>query len=149
MNVGTGTSFIHNRPAATAAAAPEDPYVNQARLLEDAIYSSGRRAHWYGIIYYGSRFVIITLSACAAAKGIPYLVGHAALLSLLVAIGTTLDTWLQPSVKYKGHYTFNDKFRALRSDLDLIDHEDKAGIKLINEQRKAMEEEYRKTVLPL
>jgi hypothetical protein len=147
MEVGTSSQFA--RPQALAATPPKDGYAALEAVLEDAIYFSGKRAYWFGILYYGSRFVLITLSACAAAKGISFLVQSAAVLSLLVAIGTTVDTWLQPSVKYKGHYTYNDKFRALKSDLYQTEREDKSAVKALNEQWKALDEDYRKTVLPL
>jgi len=127
----------------------KEPYDVLEAILDDCIFFSGKRARWFGALYYGFRITLIVLSACAAAKGIEWLVKSAPILSLLVAIGTTIDTWLQPGVKYKGHYTYNDKFRALKADLYFIKRDDSEALKTLNESWKALDDEYRKTVLPI
>jgi hypothetical protein len=146
MKIGTSSTFV--RPSMHSLKSKE-PYDVLEAILEDCIYFSGKRAFWFGILYYGFRVTLIVLSACAAAKGIAWLVNSAPILSLLVAIGTTIDTWLQPGVKYKGHYTYNDKFRALKADLYFIKRDDSAALKILNESWKALDDEYRKTVLPI
>jgi hypothetical protein len=145
MKVGTSAVFV--RPAGDLKS--KEPFEVIEAILEDCIYFSGKRAYWFGVLYYGLRLALIVMSACAAAKGIDFLVRNAAIISLLVAIGTTIDTWLQPVVKYKGHYTYNDKFRAVKADLYLIDRHDPHALKVINEAWKALDDEYRKTVLPI
>jgi hypothetical protein len=147
MEIGTSPDFI--RPANHEAMKAKTPYEVIAAILDDCIHFSGKRAMWFGVLYYSLRVALIVLSACAAAKGIQRLETHVAVLSLLVAIGTTIDTWLQPGVKYKGHYTYNDKFRALKSDLYFIKPDDSASLKIINEAWKSLDDEYRKTVLPI
>jgi hypothetical protein len=127
----------------------KQPYDVIEAILDDCIHFSGRRAFWFGVLYYSLRVTLIVLSACAAAKGIQRLDTHVAVLSLLVAIGTTIDTWLQPGVHYKAHYTYNDKFRALKSDLYFIQRDDASSLKTLNESWKALDDEYRKTVLPI
>ena len=146
MQVSSSPTFVAIQPGRPMPTEPHD--VLQA-ILDDCIAFSGKRAMWFGIIYYSLRVALIVLSACAAAKGIDFLVQNAAILSLLVAIGTTADTWLQPGVKYKGHYTYNDKYRALKADLYFVKRDDSARLQAINEAWKAMDDEYRKTVLPL
>jgi hypothetical protein len=146
MKISSSTMFVRPTPEGFNAKKPFD--VLDA-ILTDCIYFSGKRALWFGVLYYGLRVALIVLSACAAAKGLHALEQNAPLLSLLVAIGTTIDTWLQPGVKYKGRYTYNDKYRALKADLYLIDRDDPAALKTINEAWKALDDEYRKTVLPL
>jgi hypothetical protein len=146
MEISTSSHFV--RPS-TKHLKSKDPYDVLEAILNDCIYFSGKRAFWFGVLYYSLRVFLIVLSACAAAQGISWLTKHVALLSLLVAIGTTIDTWLQPGVKYKGHYTYNDKFRALKADLYFIKRDDDDALKKLNESWKSLDDEYRKTVLPL
>ena len=146
MKIGTSSTFV--RPSMHSLKSKE-PYDVLEAILDDCIFFSGKRARWFGALYYGFRITLIVLSACAAAKGIEWLVKSAPILSLLVAIGTTIDTWLQPGVKYKGHYTYNDKFRALKADLYFIKRDDSEALKTLNESWKALDDEYRKTVLPI
>jgi hypothetical protein len=146
MVIGTSSAFVRPTPESLEL---KDPYDVIAAILDDCIHFSGKRAYWFGVLYYSFRVALIVLSACAAARGIQKLETHVAVLSLLVAIGTTIDTWLQPGVKYKGHYTYNDKFRALKSDLYFIKRDDSAALKTINEAWKILDDEYRKTVLPI
>src|SRR5579859_5288610 len=113
MRIGTNSQFVRAVPVAPKA---KDPHEEIAALLEDSIFFSGKRAKRFGILYYGLRASLIVLSACAAAKGLDPLEKLAPALSLIVAIGTTIDTWLKPGIQYKVHYTYNDRFRALRAD---------------------------------
>jgi hypothetical protein len=147
MEVSSSSVFVRAVPP--GASAPADPYDVLQAILNDCIAFSGKRAKIFGALYYSLRVALIVLSACAAAKGIAFLEHNAAWLSLFVAIGTTLDTWLQPGVRYKGHYTYNDKYRALKADLFFVKREDEARLTAMNEAWKSMDEEYRKTVLPI
>lgn len=92
---------------------------------------------------------MIVLAACVAAKdSLPRIAGVAALLSLLVAVGTALDTWLKTGNRYRGHYTFNDKFIALYTDLELTDANDIAKISNVELEFKKLISDYSVAVLP-
>jgi hypothetical protein len=146
MEIGTSSHFV--RPSSEGLKS-KDPYDVLEAILDDCIFFSGKRARQFGILYYGLRVTLIVLSACAASKGIYWLMNNAPILSLLVAIGTTIDTWLQPGVKYKGHYTYNDKFRALKADFSFIKRDDSDSLKTLNESWKSLDDEYRKSVLTI
>lgn len=89
------------------------------------------------------------LAAPVAAKdSLPRIASIAALLSLLVAIGTALDTWLKTGNRYRGHYTFNDKFIALYTDLELTDVADTAKITNVEMEFKKLISDYSVAVLP-
>lgn len=89
------------------------------------------------------------LAASVAAKdSLPRIASVAALLSLLVAIGTALDTWLKTGNRYRGHYTFNDKFIALYTDLELTDVADTAKITNVEMEFKKLISDYSVAVLP-
>src|ERR1700722_12302101 len=80
-------------------------------------YSRTWRRVWGGV-YYSLRTALIVLSAGIAAKESLHIFSeHAPLLSLLVAVGTSLDTWLKTGNRFRGHYIFSDKFVALHTDL--------------------------------
>ena len=103
----------------------------------------------WALIYYGLRTSLITLSACVAAKQTLSMPDHTvALLSLLVAVGTSLDTWLKTGNRYKGHYMFNDKFIALSTDLELADPANVAQTSSVQTNFKKIVDEYAQAVLP-
>ena len=106
-------------------------------------------AGFWAIVYYSLRTSLIVISACVAAKSDLNLVkDHAAILSLLVAIGTSLDTWLKTGTRYKGHYTFNDKFIALYSDLELTDPANTTAMDKLKEDFKKLLDDYATAILP-
>src|SRR5271168_3717139 len=89
----------------------------------------------WGTVYYSLRTALIVLSACVAAKDTLKIVSqNVAFVSLVVAVGTSLDTWLKTGNRFKGHYTFNDKFIALHTDLELPDHADVAALGRLQDQ---------------
>jgi hypothetical protein len=103
----------------------------------------------WAAVYYTLRTALIVLASLAAAKdSLAFLRDHLAVLSLLVAIGTSLDTWLKTGNRYKGHYSFNDKFIALYTDLQLTSPTDTGKIQSIHEQFKKMIDDYSTAVLP-
>ena len=103
----------------------------------------------WAFVYYGLRTGLIVLSACVAAKdSLTLLIRPAPLLSLLVAVGTSLDTWLKTGNRYRGHYTFNDKFIALHTDVELTDPADASAMAKIQEQFKKLVDDYALAVLP-
>jgi hypothetical protein len=72
----------------------------------------------------------------------------AAVLSLLVAVGTALDAWLKTGNRCRGHYTFNDKFIALYTDLELTDATDTEKVNNLELEFKKMMSDYSVAVLP-
>jgi hypothetical protein len=84
----------------------------------------------------------------AAKDSLPRIASVAALLSLLVAVGTPLDTWLKTGDRYRGHYTFNDKFIALYTDLELTDATDTEKLNSLELEFKKMISDYSVAVLP-
>jgi hypothetical protein len=80
----------------------------------------------WSAVYYTLRTALIVLSACVAAKETLLIVSqNVAFISLVVAVGTSLDTWLKTGTRFRGHYTF--KFIAFHTDLDLTDQADSGG----------------------
>ena len=116
-----------------------DGYIKYSRLWS---------AVW-AVVYYGLRATLIIFAASVAAKtDLRLSSGQVAILSLLVAIGTALDTWLKTGDRYKGHYTFNDKFIALYMDLELTSPRNTAAIESIKDQFKKLIDGYAVAVLP-
>ena len=134
-------------PPATPAPLPFDALKTEVEGYID--YSRLWMRVWAGV-YYTLRTTLIVVSACVAAKTAlfksdDYLV---AVLSLLVAVGTSLDTWLKTGTRYRGHYTFNDKFIALYTDLALSDGREQAVLDKLKEQFKKLIDDYAVAVLP-
>jgi hypothetical protein len=103
----------------------------------------------WAVFYYSLRTALIVLSACVAAKGtLPLTDQSTQVLSLVVAIGTSLDTWLKTGNRFRGHYTFNDKFIALCTDLELTSSLNAEGISSIQDQFKKLIDAYAVAVLP-
>src|SRR5580658_2370876 len=91
----------------------------------------------WGAVYYTLRTALIVLSACVAAKEtLAFISRNVALVSLIVAVGTSLDTWLKTGNRFRGHYTFNDKFIALHTDLELTDQADTVALGRLQDQFK-------------
>jgi hypothetical protein len=80
--------------------------------------------------------------------GLPAIAAHASSLALAVAIGTSLDTWLKTGTRYRGHYSFNDKFISLDTDLELTSPTDTAKVETIHQQFTKMIDDYSTAVLP-
>ncbi len=126
-----------------------NPYDTLRSEIDSYIKYSRVWMRVWALIYYGLRTSLITLSACVAAKqSLSFGDQTIALFSLIVAIGTSLDTWLKTGNRYRGHYMFNDKFIALCTDLELTDHADTAQTASIQTNFKKMVEEYAQEVLP-
>lgn len=131
---------------------PTDP-TSHYDCLKEEIDGYIKYSHTWSIVwayvYYMLRGGLIVLAACVAAKdSLPPVAGVAALLSLLVAVGTALDTWLKTGNRYRGHYTFNDKFIALYTDLELTDASDMAKISNVEVEFKKLISDYSVAVLP-
>lgn len=121
--------FSVNSSDMAGATDPKNHYNSLRTEIDGYIKYSHRWSVVWANVYYILRGALIALAACVAAKdSLPRIAGVAALLSLLVAIGTALDTWLKTGNRYRGHYTFNDKFIALYTDLELTDATDTAKI---------------------
>ena len=104
---------------------------------------------FWGWVYYTLRTALIVLSACVAAKDTLGLASRQiAIMALLVAIGTSIDTWLKTGSRYRGHYSFNDKFIALCTDLEISNAADPSGMEKIQEQLKKLIDDYAVAVLP-
>ena len=128
---------------------PKDHYDSLKTEIDGYIKYSHRWSIVWAIVYYILRGTLIVLAACVAAKdSLPRIASVASLLSLLVAIGTALDTWLKTGNRYRGHYTFNDKFIALYTDLELTDVTDTAKISNVELEFKKMINDYSVAILP-
>jgi hypothetical protein len=73
---------------------PPSPDSHLESEINAAIDFSYKQTKLFGLIHYSFRVALIVLSVCVSAKGITFLLSAAPALSLLVAIGTGLDTWL-------------------------------------------------------
>ena len=133
-------------------AQPTDPtnhYESPKTEIDGYINYSRRWSILWAAVYYMLRGALIVLASCVAAKdSLPRIASIAALLSLLVAIGTALDTWLKTGNRYCGHYTFNDKFIALYTDLELTDDTDAVKIGSVELEFKKLINDYSVAVLP-
>jgi hypothetical protein len=128
---------------------PKDHYDSLKTEIDGYIKYSHRWSIVWAIVYYILRGALIVLAASVAAKdSLPRIASIASLLSLLVAIGTALDTWLKTGNRYRGHYTFNDKFIALYTDLELTDVSDTTKISNVELEFKKMINDYSVAVLP-
>jgi hypothetical protein len=114
--------------------------------IKSVIRYSLKQTRIFGFIYYSMRVALIVLSVCASAKGIEFLISRAPALSLLVAIGTGIDTWLKPGVRHKIHYTYHDLFRKLLTELRFADAHDANALKGIKKQFHETDDAYRKEV---
>ena len=63
-------------------------------------------------------------------------------------MGTSLDTWLKTGTRFRGHYTFNDKFIALHADIELTDQADSVALGKLQDQFKRFIDEYAQAVQP-
>lgn len=117
--------------------------------VDGYISYSRRWARVWAAVYYSLRTGLIVISACVAAKSdLSLASNYVAILSLTVAVGTALDTWLKTGTRYKGHYMFNDKFIALYTDLELTAPTDQTKIETLKEQFKKLIDDYAVAVLP-
>ncbi len=87
------------------------------------------------------------MSVCAAAKGIESLKHSAAVLSLLVAIGTGIDTWVKPADRWKTHYSYNDHYIARETELAGIRPTDLAALADFRQRLDALDSDCRKAAL--
>ena|SRR5271165_2939768 len=103
----------------------------------------------WGSVYYSLRTALIVLSACVAAKDTLQIVSqNVAFVSLVVAVGTSLDTWLKTGNRFRGHYNYNDKFIALHTDVELTDQTDSVALAKLQDQFKKFIDDYGQAVLP-
>ena len=127
---------------------PNKPlYENLTDRLSESIKFSRLRAKAYGWLYGSLRAAVIIMSVCAAAKGIGLLERFAAILSLLVAIGTGIDTWVKPAGKWKSHYSYNDLYIARESELAGISSMDIAALTDFRQRLDSLDSDYRKAAL--
>jgi len=128
---------------------PKNHYDNLKREVDGYIKYSHTWSIVWANVYYLLRVTLIVLAACVASKdSLPRIASVAAVLSLLVAVGTALDTWLKTGNRYRGHYTFNDKFIALYTDLELTDATDTEKVNNLELEFKKMISDYSVAVLP-
>jgi hypothetical protein len=71
-----------------------------------------------------------------------------ALFSFLVAVGTAIDTWLKTGTRYKGHYTFHDKFIALFIEVELTDPADTGKLEDLKGRFIKLIDDYGVTAIP-
>jgi hypothetical protein len=109
---------------------------------------SERWARVFGIFYYTLRTLLIVLSASVAANGILPARLPVPMLSFLVAVGTAIDTWLKTGTRYKGHYTFHDRFLALFIEVELTDPENTASLERLKDRFMQLIEDYGVAALP-
>ena len=127
---------------------PNKPlFQNLTDRLSESIQFSRRRANAYGWLYGSLRAAVIIMSVCAAAKGIGWLQSSAAFFSLLVAIGTGIDTWLKPAGKWKTHYSYNDLYIARESELKGISPTDIAALTDFRQRLDSLDFDYRKAAV--
>jgi hypothetical protein len=122
-------------------------YDNLTDRIAESIQFSRIRAKAYGWFYGSLRAAVITMSVCAAAKGIGLLEHSAAVLSLLVAIGTGIDTWIKPAGKWKTHYSYNDLYIARESELAGIGPADLTALNAFRQRLDSLDSDYRKAAL--
>jgi hypothetical protein len=135
--------------AVASPALPPDHYTTLRVTIDSYIKYSRLWMRVWATIYYGLRISLIVLSAAVATKGVtPFLDDNGRTLSLIVAIGTSLDTWLKTGNRYKGHYVFNDRFIALCTDLELADPNNNDAMAEVKAQFKKLVEDYSTAVLP-
>jgi peptidoglycan/LPS O-acetylase OafA/YrhL len=128
---------------------PKNHYDSLKREVDGYIKYSHTWSIVWANVYYLLRVTLIVLAACVAAKdSLPRIASIAAVLSLLVAVGTALDTWPKTGNRYRGHYTFNDKFIALYTDLELTDATDTEKVNNLELEFKKMISDYSVAVLP-
>jgi hypothetical protein len=87
------------------------------------------------------------MSVCAATKGMGLLEHSAAVLSLLVAIGTGIDTWVKSAGRWKTHYSYNDLYIARESELARISPTDLSALADFRQRLDALDSDYRKAAL--
>ena len=128
----------------------ETPYERLETEIDGYIQYSRRWTRVWAVVYYSLRTTLIVVAACVAAKADLHLNAYpVVILSLLVAVGTALDTWLKTGNRYKGHFTFNDKFIALHTDLELTKPDDAGAMEKLKEQFKKLLDDYAVAVLPM
>ncbi|HLK67383.1 MAG TPA: hypothetical protein VKU19_28300 [Bryobacteraceae bacterium] len=128
---------------------PSTPYDCLKDEIDGYIKYSYTWMRVWALIYYVLRTSLIVLAALVAAKdSLPAIKNNLAILALLVAVGTSLDTWLKTGDRYRGHYAFNDKFIALHTDLLVSESTDRAKLDSVTEQFKKLIYDYAAAVLP-
>jgi len=130
------------------ATAPASGYAELTKAIDDSVRYTSNRAYLFGFLYFGVRTFLIIAATCASAKGIKFPEDHAAMLSLLVAIGTALDTLYRTQARYRENFLANDRFWGLQQDLAGIVPSDADALKKIRERWNAMNDQYGKAILP-
>lgn len=114
-------------------------------LLRDV---SKHREQWqwygrfYGILYPATRISLIVATSIVAAEdtldGTPLqpLVQWVAVLALLVAIVTSLDTWMKPAVRWQASVKARDDFEQLQEAIEeATDKADTAALAAFSKRR--------------
>lgn len=102
----------------------------------------------FAFVYYALRMALIVLSAMAAAKDLIPPRVSVPLVSLAVAVGTALDTWLKTGQRYKAHYMYHDKFIALYVQTELAKPEDADAIETFKAEFARLIDDYGVAALP-
>jgi hypothetical protein len=66
--------------------------------------------------------------------------------ALIVAILTSLDTWLKPGAKYRTHYEYDDEYRRLQNQILLLKPDDISKIESLRAELERVRERYRKAL---
>ena len=128
---------------------PNTPYESLLFEIDGYIKYSYTWMRVWSLIYYSLRTTLIVLAALVAAKdGLPAVNANLSVLAVVVAIGTSLDTWLKTGSRYRGHYSFNDKFIALYTDLKVAGSADGVKLNSVQEEFKKLIDDYSVAVLP-
>jgi hypothetical protein len=127
---------------------PANGYAELKEAVAASVRFTSIRAYLFGFLYFSLRTILVVMATCAAAKGILFLQRQVALLSLLVAIGTALDTLYRPQARYRENFLANDRYWALQQEIAGIAPSDAAALKNIRERWTRLNEEYGKSVLP-
>jgi hypothetical protein len=146
-----GSIHTMKRPSDKEAYALDDHVANYERFKKEIDGYIDYCEHWariFGALYYSIRTLLIVFSALVAANVvIPFGIPVRAI-SLLVAIGTALDTWLKTGTRYKGHYMFHEKFLALYIEVELTDPGDKTKLEPLKKQFVKLIGDYGVAALP-
>lgn len=129
---------------------PSDtPYESLKTEIDGYIDYSRTWMRVWACVYYLLRTTMIVLAAMVAAKdSLQFIKDNVSVLALLVAIGTSLDTWLKTGTRYKGHFSYNDKFISLYTDLKLTEPSDKDKIEALHQKFSKLIEDYSTVTLP-
>lgn len=129
------------------------PYDELRETLDERIVYTNNLARRFTRFYVVLRVLLIAFSATVAAQNslgaspLHELVRWVPVLSLFVAIGTTLDTWIKPGERWRAHDHYDDEFRKLRRELDYIEPADAAAVRRIDQKYESLVSQHRSAYL--